>query len=85
MRLKTARYFFYYMKRFNTREEAERYVDTLPLLTLRDMLIECLAEPEPLRLKPIAISEEEFRAHFRLTGVREDGKLETRGRPRKEK
>lgn len=72
-------------QRFKTREEAERYVDTLPLLALRDMLIEILCEPEPLRQKPIAISEEEFRAHFRLTGVREDGKFETRGRPRKEK
>ena len=72
------------MKRFRTREEAERYVDTLPLLTLREALIELLMEPEE-KFKPIAISEEDFRAHFRITGIREDGKTETRGRPRKNK
>lgn len=71
-------------QRFKTREEAERYVDALPLLMLRDTLIELLCEPEPPKLKQIAISEEEFRTHFRLTGVREDGRFETRGRPRKE-
>jgi len=69
--------------RYKTREEAERYVDSLPLISLRETLIELLCEPEPAKLKPIAISEEEFRVHFRLTGVREDGKFETRGRPKK--
>lgn len=32
--------------------------------------------------KPITITEEEFRTHFRIRGVRADGSSELRGRPR---
>lgn len=33
-------------------------------------------------VKPIAISREEFEAHFRIRGVKADGTEENRGRPR---
>lgn len=33
-------------------------------------------------VKPIAISREEFEAHFRIRGVKSDGTEENRGRPR---
>lgn len=71
-------------KKFNNRESAGEFVDTLSLKELRELTIDLLIERENApKFKPITISQEEFNLHFRISGVRDDGKLETRGRPRK--
>lgn len=49
-------------------------------------LVESLAEllQDQADMKPITISEAEFKAHFRIKGVKADGTPENRGKARKE-
>jgi len=65
------------MKKFQTRESAEAFVDSLTLMGIREMLIDLLVnQQEPP--KKIAITEESLWEHFRIIG-----KDENRGRPKK--
>lgn len=64
-------------KRFQTRESAEAFVDSLTLMGIREMLIDMLVnQPEPPRKIPV--TEELLWEHFRIIG-----KDENRGRPKK--
>lgn len=72
-----------YYKKFNTREEALEFIDTLPINTIRYMLADCLLER--IRDK-IVITQEQFNAFFKIRGLKEDGTEENRGRkPREDK
>lgn len=75
---------FFIMKRFRTPEQAAEYVDSLPLSALRGMLIELLTESEDMP-KRINITNEQFKAFFKVIGITDTGTAERRGRPRKEK
>lgn len=69
------------VKRFNTKEEALEFVDSLPMNTIRYMLADYLMEGPRER---IVVTQEQFNAFFKIRGVREDGGMETRGRKRSE-
>lgn len=63
-------------KKFQNRESAEAFVDSLTLMGIREMLIDMLVnQPEPI--KPIPITEEQLALHFRIIGLNEN-----RGRPK---
>lgn len=71
------------VRKFKTQEQAAEYVDSLPLSALRGMLIELLTEPEDAPRR-INVTEAQLRAFFKIVGVTDEGKIERRGRPRKE-
>lgn len=58
---------------------AEYLLKTYPVYEIARSLAETINYEAP---KPITITEEEFRTHFRIRGVRADGSSELRGRPR---
>ena len=58
---------------------AEYLLKTYPVYEIARSLAETIQYTEP---KPIVISEEEFRTHFRIRGTRNSGEEERRGRPR---
>ena len=60
---------------------ADYLLKTYPVYEIALSLAETIHYTEP---KPIVISEEEFRTHFRIRGVKESGEAELRGRPRKD-
>lgn len=61
---------------------AEYLLKTYPVYEIARSLAETIQYDPP---KPIVISEEEFRTHFRIRGKRSDGEgEELRGRPRKD-
>lgn len=63
---------------FKTKEEAVAFLNTLPLNSLISLAADLLVErAQP---KKISITEEQFRTMFRITGMKEDGTVETRGR-----
>lgn len=72
------------IKRFKSAYEAAEYVDKLPLSELRSILIELLTESEDMP-KRINITNEQFKAFFKVIGITDTGTTERRGRPRKEK
>ena len=58
---------------------AEYLLKNFPVYEIARSLAETIEYNEP---KPIVISQEEFSQHFRIRGVRADGELELRGRPK---
>ena len=62
-------------------EAAQYLINNYPVTqiaeALADMLLSDYAE-----VKPITISEEEFRKYFKIRGITADNQLERRGRPR---
>ena len=58
---------------------AEYLLKNYPVYEIALSLAETINYEEP---KPIAISREEFEAHFRIRGVKSDGSEEKRGRPK---
>ena len=69
-------------KTFKNKEEALAFLHTLPISSLIDLAADLLVERSiPKR---ISITEEQFRTMFKITGQREDGTAETRGRKRTE-
>lgn len=71
-------------KKFKTREEAEMFVSRLTLMAAHELLVELLLNQQEEAPK-IPITEEQFNQHFRLIGITADGKVQRRGRPKKEK
>lgn len=74
------------MKRFETKEEAVNYLQTLPFLSVIDIAADKLMEEEKKELK-ITVSEEELAAItslFKVRGIKGNGEAERRGRKRKE-
>ncbi len=68
---------------FKTREEALAFLNTLPINSLISLAADLLVErAQP---KKISITEEQFRTMFRITGMKEDGTAETRGRKKANK
>lgn len=64
------------MRKFQSRESVEAFVDSLTLMGLRETLIDLLLNyPEPP--KQIPITQEAFEEHFRIIGLNEN-----RGRPK---
>lgn len=63
---------------FKTKEEAIDYLNTLPINSLISLAADLLVERAVP--KKISITEEQFRTMFRITGMKEDGTIETRGR-----
>lgn len=63
---------------FKTKEEAIDYLNTLPINSLISLAADLLVERA--LPKKISITEEQFRTMFRITGMKEDGTIETRGR-----
>ena len=63
---------------FKTKEEAIDYLNTLPINSLISLAADLLIERA--LPKKISITEEQFRTMFRITGMKEDGTIETRGR-----
>lgn len=63
---------------FKTKEEAIDYLNTLPINSLISLAADLLVERAAP--KKISITEEQFRTMFRITGMKEDGTIETRGR-----
>ena len=66
------------LKTFKNKEEAFQYLNTLPINSLISMAADLLVERA--LPKKISITEEQFRTMFRITGMKEDGTIETRGR-----
>lgn len=67
------------MKKFGTKQAIVEYVDRLPMLVIRDLLIDTLWEfNNTIQPKKIPITQEQFNAHFRF--IDESG---AKGRPRK--
>lgn len=60
---------------------ADYLLKNYPVFEIARSLAETIEYTEP---KPIVISEEEFRTHFRIRGVKDSGEAELRGRPRKD-
>ena len=60
---------------------ADYLLKNYPVYEIAMSLAETINYTEP---KPIVISEEEFRTHFRIRGVKDSGEAELRGRPRKD-
>lgn len=58
---------------------ADYLLRTYPVYEIALSLAETINYTEP---KPIVISEEEFRTHFRIRGIKENGQAELRGRPK---
>ena len=67
-------------KKFQTRESALAFIDTIPLFTLRQLTADLLMESR----EKITITEEQFKEHFKIRGQKEDGTEEKRGRPKAE-
>ena len=63
---------------FKTREEALAFLNTLPINSLIALAADLLVERSVP--KKISITEEQFRTMFKITGQKEDGSVETRGR-----
>ena len=63
---------------FKTKKEAIDYLNTLPINSLISLAADLLIERA--LPKKISITEEQFRTMFRITGMKEDGTIETRGR-----
>ena len=71
------------LKTFKNKEEAIDYLNTLPINSLISLAADLLVErAQP---KKISITEEQFRTMFRITGMKEDGTVETRGRRKSNK
>ena len=68
---------------FKTKEEAIDYLNTLPINSLISLAADLLIERA--LPKKISITEEQFRTMFRITGIKEDGTVETRGRRKSNK
>ena len=68
---------------FKTKEEAIDYLNTLPINSLISLAADLLVERAVP--KKISITEEQFRTMFRITGMKEDGTIETRGRRKSNK
>lgn len=69
-------------KTFRNRDEALEYVNTLPIGSIINLCVDLLMERNiPKR---ISITEEQFKTMFRITGIREDGTIENRGRRKTE-
>lgn len=66
------------LKTFKNKEEALQYLNTLSIASLIDLAADLLVERAVP--KKISITEEQFRTMFRITGMKEDGTIETRGR-----
>lgn len=66
------------LKTFKNKEEALQYLNTLSIASLIDLAADLLVERA--LPKKISITEEQFRTMFRITGMKEDGTIETRGR-----
>lgn len=60
-------------------EDAMKYIQTLPLQSIMDIAANALVK-EGTATPKITITMEEFNAHFKIRGMREDGREETRGR-----
>lgn len=58
---------------------ADYLLKNYPVYEIALSLAETIHYTEP---KPIVISEEEFRTHFRIRGIKENGQAELRGRPK---
>ena len=65
----------------STERLADYLMKNYPVYEIALALAETINYNEP---KPIAISREEFEAHFRIRGVKDNGEAELRGRPRKD-
>ena len=66
------------LKTFKNKEETLQYLNTLSIASLIDLAADLLVERA--LPKKISITEEQFRTMFRITGMKEDGTIETRGR-----
>lgn len=69
-------------KKIKTREEAEEFVSRLTLAGAHNLLVELLMQQEDIQ--PIPITQEQLTQHFRIIGIRADGEVQRRGRPKKE-
>lgn len=58
---------------------ADYLLRTYPVYEIAMSLAETINFQE---IKPIVISEEEFRTHFRIRGIKDNGEAELRGRPK---
>ena len=68
-------------KHFESREECLAFIDTLTLSHIKNWLASFLMEDMPERM---IITEEQFKAFFKIRGINEEGKEERRGRPKKQ-
>lgn len=61
-------------------QEIEQYVMQFPLSEIVSTCAELLIKYNLDRTPKIVITEDEFNAHFRIAGLKEDGTRERRGR-----
>ena len=64
-------------RRFGSMDAALNFVDGQPINVIRVMLAEFLVENQP---EKIILTEEQFKAFFRIRGINENGEKENRGR-----
>lgn len=69
-------------KKFSSEEECLAFIDTLSIANIRAWLKDFLMEEQP---EKITVTEEQLAAFFKVRGIANDGSVERRGRPRKEK
>lgn len=67
-------------RNFNSAEDAMEFCKGLPINAILEMCVELIMERQ--QFKKINITEEQFKAMFKITGIREDGTVENRGRSR---
>ena len=71
------------IRNFNSAEEAMDFCKGLPINALLETCVDLIMERQSF--KKISITEEQFRQVFRITGIREDGTVENRGRYKRNK
>lgn len=62
-------------------QAAQYLVNNYPVTQIAEALADYFLS-DSTQVKPITISEEEFRNHFKIRGITADNQLERRGRPR---
>lgn len=62
-------------------QAAQYLVNNYPVTQIAEALADYFLS-DSAQVKPITISEEEFRIHFKIRGITADNQLERRGRPR---
>ena len=68
-------------KRYNNREEAMEFLKSLPVNALIEYAADLMMATQMNSFcQKITLTEEQFKEHFRIRGVNDNGERETRGR-----
>ena len=71
------------LRKFKDRDECFEYLQGLTMSSLMSLAVDVVMELQTKSTNRIVITEEQFKAFFRIRGIKDDGERETRGRSRK--